>query len=151
MKDYLNTETVPDKVKMSEMLTDLDKRLVSLDMVQGEFELTFEDHTALLAEIDTAATYRDTITDIRVQALQCLDKLTPDIPPTPPSDIGSSSVEVKLPKLSLPTFSGDVLQWQSFSDQFKATVDSSDLPDISKFSYLRSLLEGEAKQAIQCL
>ena len=93
MKDYLNTETVPDKVKLSEMLTDLDKRIVSLDMVQGEYELTFEDDTALLVEIDTAGTYRDTITDIRVQALQCLDKLTPDIPPTPPSDIGSSSVE----------------------------------------------------------
>ena len=45
MKDYLNKETVPDKVKLSEMLTDLDKRLVSLDMVQGEFELTFEDDT----------------------------------------------------------------------------------------------------------
>ena len=30
MKDYLTTETVPDKVKLSEMLTNLDKRLVSL-------------------------------------------------------------------------------------------------------------------------
>ena len=59
--------------------------------------------------------------------------------------------DVKLPKLNLPVFNGDVLQWQSFWDQFVAAVDSTDLPDVSKFSYLRASLEGEPKAAIQGL
>ena len=48
-------------------------------------------------------------------------------------------------------FNGDMLQWQSFWDQFVAAVDSTDLPDVSKFSYLRASLEGEPKAAIQGL
>ena len=51
--------------------------------------------------------------------------------------------------MTLPKFSGDVLEWQSFWDQFKVNVYDSDLPVVSKFSYLLSLLQGEAKQAIQ--
>ena len=62
-----------------------------------------------------------------------------------------SITDVKLPKLNLPVFNGDVLQWQSFWDQFVAAVDSTDLPDVSKFSYLRASLEGEPKAAIQGL
>ena len=62
-----------------------------------------------------------------------------------------SAADVKLPKLTLPKFSGDVLEWQSFWDQFKVNVHDSDLPVVSKFSYLLSLLQGEAKQAVQGL
>ena len=69
LKDYIDKEPVLDKVKLSQKLTDLDKHLVSLDMVQGGFELTFEDDTALLAEIDTPGTYRISVTDIRVQPI----------------------------------------------------------------------------------
>ena len=36
----------------------------------------FEDDTALLAEIDIMGTYRDSFAHTRVQAIQCLDKLT---------------------------------------------------------------------------
>ena len=53
--------------------------------------------------------------------------------------------------LNLPVFNGDVLQWQSFWDQFVAAVDSTDLPDVSKINYLRASLEGEPKAAIQGL
>ena len=51
----------------------------------------------------------------------------------------------------MPKFGGDILDWQSFWDQFKVTVHDSDLPVIFKFSYLLSLLHGEAQQAVQGL
>ena len=44
-----------------------------------------------------------------------------------------------------------MIEWQTFWDQFSATVDSTDLPVVSKFTYVRSLLDGEAKQAIEGL
>ena len=63
----------------------------------------------------------------------------------------SASADIKLPKLNLPVFGGDVLQWPSFWDQFEANVDSTDLSVILKFSYLRTLLEGEPKRTIEGL
>ena len=58
---------------------------------------------------------------------------------------------MKLPKLELPSFGGEPRDWTSFWDQFSAIVDSSDLPDVTKFTYLRSLLKGDAKAAIDGL
>ena len=58
----------------------------------------------------------------------------------------------KLPKLELPSFGGDVKNWQSFNDQFKAVIDdNTSLPDITKFAYLQSLLRGEALYSIKGL
>ena len=62
-----------------------------------------------------------------------------------------SNNDVRLPKLVLPKFSGDILEFETFWDQFQANIDDSYLPDISKFSYLRNLLEGDATQTIQGL
>ena len=55
----------------------------------------------------------------------------------------------RLPKLSLPTFGGDVAQWQSFWDSYEAAVHSNQtLSDVQKFNYLRSLLHDSASAAI---
>lgn len=57
---------------------------------------------------------------------------------------------LKLPKLELPKFHGDVLKFQSFWDQFEAAVHKNpDLPDVQKFTYLRSFLDGVAYQTIE--
>jgi hypothetical protein len=55
----------------------------------------------------------------------------------------------RLPKLSLPTFDGDVAKWQSFWDSYEAAVHlNQTLSDVQKFNYLRSLLENTAYSAI---
>ena len=44
----------------------------------------------------------------------------------------------KLPKLTLPTFDGDILKWQTFWDSFESTVhNNASLTDIQRFSYLK--------------
>ena len=48
----------------------------------------------------------------------------------------------KLPAIALPTFTGDVLKWPTFWNQFVASVDSNtDLPDSTKLSYLRNAIK----------
>ena len=55
----------------------------------------------------------------------------------------------RLPKLTLPTFEGDPLKWQTFWDSFESAVDTNDvLTDIQKLNYLRAHLEGEAARAV---
>ena len=55
----------------------------------------------------------------------------------------------RLPKLSLPTFNGNPLQWQTFWDSFNAAVHSnSNLSGVEKFNYLKAQASGEAARAI---
>ena len=37
----------------------------------------------------------------------------------------STRTEASLPKIEMPTFDGEVTQWQSFWDQFMAIIDNS--------------------------
>ena len=49
----------------------------------------------------------------------------------------------RLPKLHLPTFDGNPLQWQTFWASFSAAVDSNPcLTGVQKFNYLRTQLKG---------
>ena len=137
-------------VKLSAAMDEFDKRLTNLDDVQSRYELLLEDEDAILNDITTAADFRDSARKVRTLATEKFKELSGDSGNKSAAHVSSFSMtDVKLPKLNLPVFNGDVLQWQSFWDQFVAAVDSTDLPDVSKFSYLRASLEGEPKAAIQ--
>ena len=139
-------------VKLSAAMDEFDKRLTNLDDVQSRYELSLEDEDAILNDITTAADFLDSARKVRTLAAEKFKELSGDSDNKSAAHISSFSMtDVKLPKLNLPVFNGDVLQWQSFWDQFVAAVDSTDLPDVSKFSYLRASLEGEPKAAIQGL
>ena len=80
-----------------------------------------------------------------------------DPPPTPPVEDDplrpptstTAPDRVKLPKISLPHFRGELLRWTAFWDSFESAVHSnSRLSEIDKFNYLRSLLEGSAYDAV---
>ncbi|XP_064097217.1 uncharacterized protein LOC135208693 [Macrobrachium nipponense] len=72
-------------------------------------------------------------------------KLLNPLPQPPPLPTAS----VRLPKLDLPHYSGDILEWNSFWELYHVSVHQrKDLEPIQKFSYLRSLLTGEASKLI---
>lgn len=54
----------------------------------------------------------------------------------------------KLPKLNLPLFDGDILQWQQFWDHFSSNIDQRNISDVDKLLYLKSSVRGEAKKTI---
>nr|XP_034836272.1 uncharacterized protein LOC117992671 [Maniola hyperantus] len=56
----------------------------------------------------------------------------------------SALSNIKLPKLQLPTFSGDIKKWPEFFDTFNALIhDCHSLTDVEKFHYLNSSLSGD--------
>ena len=72
------------------------------------------------------------------------------------NSIGSSarhfSAKVKLPKIPLPKFNGDITKYFSFWDSFQSMIDSNeDLSSVDKFNYLQRSLEGAAARAIEGL
>ena len=60
---------------------------------------------------------------------------------------------VKLPKISVPQFNGDILSWKVFWEQFSVSVhDRTNLSPTEKLAYLRhSLNQGSAKHVIEGL
>lgn len=88
---------------------------------------------------------------LRVKQLLQTAKPTPKDPTASP--VTSDGSGVKLPKLDVPTFSGNILEWQSFWDQFRVSVhDRPHISDAEKLVYLRQALkDGTAKSAIEGL
>ena len=62
------------------------------------------------------------------------------------------SSRVKLPEITLKRFGGNLSKWSTFWDTFESTIDKSPaLSEVEKFSYLQSLLEASAAEAISGL
>lgn len=61
------------------------------------------------------------------------------------------AVSSKLPKLNLPEYDGDVLEWHQFWDQFSSNIDTRNLPDVDKLLYLKASLKGQARQVVDGL
>ena len=58
---------------------------------------------------------------------------------------------IKLPKLAITKFSGKFSDWLPFWNTFEAEIDSFDLPSVSKFGYLKELLEPKVRVDIDGL
>ena len=58
---------------------------------------------------------------------------------------------VNLPRIEIPTFDGNILNWRLFWEQFQAAVhDKPQLGEVDKLTYLRNALkDGPAKSVIQ--
>ena len=52
----------------------------------------------------------------------------------------TTGTNAKLPKLSITKFDGTFDQWLPFWNKFCAEIDSTDLPQVTKFAYLRELV-----------
>ena len=72
---------------------------------------------------------------------------------SPSSSSLSDITGVKLPKLDVPTFDGNILNWTTFWEQFGVSVHGrSNLADSEKLAYLRHALKGgSAKSVIEGL
>ncbi|XP_064081091.1 uncharacterized protein LOC135197843 [Macrobrachium nipponense] len=125
-------------------IKEYDQEAIEIDVAEEELEQL----------LDEAHEFRPKSVQPRIQAEDQIRKLAAAAV-GPGSKAGSISgqsssqesdvTNVKLPKLELPKFSGEVTQWQSFWDHYTSHIDATDLPVISKFTYLLSLLEGDAK------
>ena len=65
----------------------------------------------------------------------------------------SKGSSVRLPKLSVPTFDGNVINWRSFWEQFTISVhDRTELSQSEKLAYLKhAVKDGSAKQVVEGL
>lgn len=137
--------------ELSDAIQCLNDRLANLDAIQSETEVEL-DPKDLDKDLDEAHQFREVAVSLRRMPSEKLTELQKrDDDGGSQSSSGSSATNARLPKLELPRFKGEVTEWQSFWDQFTSHIGDTDMPAISKFSYLLSLLEGEAKVCVQDL
>ncbi|XP_076044913.1 uncharacterized protein LOC143027509 [Oratosquilla oratoria] len=138
--DLLNDDATSLELLETTIRT-FDQRLANLEKHQMavELELNTDEIESDMNETDKL---QRSARKIRARAAKRLKDMTV---------VSDSRSEVKLPSLELPKYAGEAIEWQPFWDRFEALVDQSDLPVISKFSYLQSLLRGEALSVIQGL
>ena len=113
-------------------------RLTTLDDLQAEIECLLEP-AALETDLAAAWTFRDGVKRVLLRAEAARKDGV--------AVCGSSgqAAGARLPKLELPRFEGDVEKWGSFC----SCVDSrADLESVTKLTYLRSLLRGEASSCV---
>lgn len=68
------------------------------------------------------------------------------------SSVQKVRANIHLPKISLPSFNGDILQWPTFRDKFIALVDSDvTLAPIEKFHYLAGCVVDRAASVVNSL
>ncbi|CAB3983668.1 Pol poly [Paramuricea clavata] len=127
-----------DKV-VEELRTWLDQRRKEKDNVAREEQIQFETmlfKTRMEFETKLASAKVETLTINKEGNLQ---------------GESQQSTLAKLPKLVISKFGGDFQDWQRFWGQFTETVDKTNMPAITKFTYLCELLDPNIKHVIDSL
>ena len=154
IRALLARERPPDRTEVARYAFFLQEKIEVLRQLDGEILELLEEEGEITSEIEQADTYSQSLLELllRVKDLEATSGATPT-PPTSSSSreqVGAGSA--RLPKLNLRSFDGDILQWLSFWDSFQAAVHSNTaLSDVQKFTYLKSLVERTARDAISGL
>ena len=141
-----------EKEDLEHGLQEQNKRIDCLEQSQAEVEAFISKVDELEADMKDTGVCLDDAARVKVEASKKLSKLVnEDNDSVSHTHSTHSNKVVKLPTIKLPKFKGDVTKFKEFWDQFSATIDESDLPIVTKFTYLKSLLEDEAKTTIDGL
>lgn len=145
--DELLADTTPQEQRLAQLKLSLEEKLQTLKLLDTEM-LQLLKEEELDAEIQQADEYKD-------QIYAALVKLTPSAatavatPVTTARPPATAESRIKLPKLVIPSFDGDVTKWMSFWDSYESAIHrNTNLTEIDKFNYLRSLLKGTALEAV---
>ena len=140
------------KELLEHLLADFEKSLETWESAQRQVEVEI-DEESLDADIDEATVFRSRMNVAKRAALKELRACNVHVPAVAGPSAPSTAVSdlTRLPKLDLPRFGGNVAEWTSFWEQFNNAVDATELPEVSKFVYLRTLLHGDAARCIEGL
>ncbi|KAM7283086.1 uncharacterized protein ISCGN_000249 [Ixodes scapularis] len=111
-------------------------------------------------ETEASLGYEDAISIARTRALRQLQEVTNNETTSSTSSNksrmevqrgnGATVPNVKLPKLELPKFNGELAEWQTFWDQFQSSIDQNPgLSLVDKFKHLKVYLVGRAESVVK--
>ena len=136
-------DSMHTKVKL---LSDLDSEILEL-VAEDELEDAIIDADEYLEQVNIRV--RAVKSECKINSTNNSNNNSIHSTVSTASNHNHSSRRINLPKLVLPRFSGDLLQWITFKEAFNAAVaDDDNLDEIQKFQYLQSQLDGDAARTI---
>ena len=144
------------ELELTELLKMFDSYVLELNSVQGELERLVSE-SEFDSVVDNFVQYTRKIQSSRLEALKLLKKIqtvrnkVEQAETVSVSNVSNSCLNARLPKISLPHFGGEVKNWLPFWDQFKVLIHETELPAVTKFTYLTSVLKNEARSSISNL
>ena len=146
-------------IRLDQLHKNLARKQNFLSDLNSKIQAKFDDEATLEDDILQSEEYDDKL----VQQLDQIDRFIktntsaaststslslPSSTRSTPSST-TTTTTTKLPKLDLPTFSGDYLTWTSFFDLFKGAVHNNPtLLDSQKLQYLKASLKGDAAKLL---
>ncbi|XP_076291067.1 uncharacterized protein LOC143214214 [Lasioglossum baleicum] len=138
-RDFQSFESIQDAIELITPEEQYESRLSE--------RMEFED--VYYANVAKAHKFLETIDQQQPLAVTFNQNTAKDIqsPVTVESDL-----QIKLPTMHLPKFSGSYTEWPGFADSFRSAVhDNTNFRETQKLSYLRSCLTGKAAEKIESL
>ena len=155
--DVLAASPTPDPVKLDQLRRGLKDTLDTLKRLDADL-MPLIDPADVTKEIEDSAKVSDELfaalarVDHALQTKPASAGSTSGTGPTATHAAVHPTVMAKLPKLSLKHFHGTLTGWSPFWDSYKTAIhNNSSLSDTEKFTYLQTLLEGRAREAISGL
>ena len=104
----------------------------------------------LQAELDSC---EEKLTQIEADALAARHRALPASAPSLSTSFSSAGAPahryIELPKIKVPTFTGDIMGWSTFWSTFQSTVDDrTELSDSQKLNYLRQAIKDPSLQLL---
>lgn len=140
----------PDQDRLTQLKLTLNEKLETLNRLDSEIlDLIAEDD--LENEIQQSDEYKERIYEALTRVNKVIDTAATVSRPaaTTTAATGGHVAKVKLPKITLPHFNGSLVKWPMFWESYESAIhNNTDLSDVDKFNYLRSLLERSAYDTI---
>ena len=151
--DLLKADVV-DGTKLAQLHLSLGEKLETLKQLDGEILELTEDGN-LETEIQQADEYKERIYSVMVKLDEQKSRSAPATATAASPAVSAAHApdnRVKLPKLTIQPFEGDVTKWTPFWDSYDSAIhQNTSLAKSDKFNYLRSLLKGTAREAVSGL
>ena len=138
-----------DYPQLAKIRLSLQEKVSVLKKLDAEIvDLVKEDEVA--DEIERADAYMEDVYDMMAKLEEVSKKNSlGSTAGTPTAVRADPATKVRLPKLMIQPFKGELTNWVTFWDSYVVAIHSnSSLSDIEKFNYLRTFLEGPALEAI---
>lgn len=92
----------------------------------------------------------DTTEESYLNTLATLFTLEENMKPGGKAAPATPAATVRLPQIELPKFDGRYTEWENFYDMFDSLIaKNASIPDVQKFHYLKTSLEGEARALLK--
>ena len=150
--------TVAQRSESFGLRTALESKRSLIADLGKEIEMLIEDDDASEAEVAESSENLDAITQTILLITRLLTEadqpmaIVNQAPQAMQDERRQTRQGLQLPKMNIPVFSGEYLQWNSFWDLFNASVHTNEtLTDAQRLQYFKASLKGDAAKIISHL